>query len=205
MPEPLPLPNLPKKRALNWPSYLVMVFVCVASAAVAYAGMRYWHGAVPEWIFAEYTADDRSFRVNIPGRVQTEAWPKVAESPLLQGGQWHQAASLFSRISASVRWQDLDRTKLDNVRPEDVFALEQLRRTKELNAKKQPVGYVKLGDANGEEVWFIQENMLFVERYFFVTTGQHPRLYVLCIGGSNFSADQPAAKLFLDSFQLLQE
>lgn len=196
-----PIPTARRPRLVFFLAYAVVLFLL---AVGVFVGLRYQAGAVPDFVIAEFVAPDGSCRSVLPGAVR-EVPIAEADGGMLTGGKRFASSSWATRIVGGIGWFDLSAADVKLIRPEDLFDRVRAVRAKALGGVEvEKQGVVRVDAHLGREVQFQNANERYAERYVFVATGSHPRVYWVSLGGPNFDPESAIALRVLGSLRVTE-
>lgn len=192
-------PPVPPGRL--WVKVVVVTFLSLLALVVAFFGSAYYRGAVPGFVWQRFDAPDGTCRVELPGGVTETDLPAIDGYTVTRPGKKYTSGSAFTRLRGFVGWYDLDPAQVKLTRPADVLAAERERRKGETGWEVEAESAsAKVAGFEAMEVRYVGGATKWIERYVFVPTGPHPRMYVVGVGGGGFNPDGPHAARALTSF-----
>lgn len=175
--------------------------LAIAACFLTFALLRYGTGRVPFFAWREFTAPDGSCRVDLPAAPDVSPVEPLEDFKMTRGGQRFAARDWYSKVAATLSWQDLDPERAKTMRPEDLAGGEFLRRRTELQATATGQEAVKRADREGIEYWYATPGGKVVDRMVVVGTGPRPRLYVLSYSAPALREKDQGLLRFLESFR----
>lgn len=191
----------PLRAGRAWAKPVLISFLSLLALVLAFFGSAYYRGAVPGFVWQRFDAPDGTCRVEMPGGVTESDLPAIDNSAVTRPGKKFTSASAFTRLSGFVGWYDLDPALVKLTRPADVMAAERERRKAETGWTVEAESVAgKVAGFEALEVRYASGSVKWIERYVFVPTGPHPRMYVVGVGGGGFDPDGAHASRVLTSF-----
>ncbi len=190
----LPAARKPRRKLLLYLAYAALLLLI---AAGVFVGVRTFTAPLPGLSLAEWTAPDGSCKATLPGTVSETA----IDPPLrtLPNGKRFRSASWMTKAVGEVGWFEL--TEEDaTYRPVDLLNTVREGRAALLEAKVDDVNGVD--DTSDVTVKYTAGAVRYVERQVVVKRGKRGRVYFVCVGGPNLSADNPEAKRVLESLTI---
>lgn len=190
---------LPPAGPSPFPRLYLFGAISVFAGVLAFFAVRY---ATSGGSWSEFAAPDGSVRAKLPGDPTEETLSANPHSPATLGGKRYTANQWLTDVTAWMGWVDIDPERAKLARPEDLIAAERNRRIDELGGKVAADGPLKLDEFSGIKVRYDTPNGPAIDQFLVVSSGAHPRLYVLGASASTEAAVEEAANRVLLSFRI---